>query len=69
MFSESMGRLIVEIEPRSAAAFTRVMDNQCLQIGQVSDSGMLSLPGIEPILVSDLADAFNRDAYATGTES
>lgn len=69
LFSESMGRLIVEIEPRSAAAFTRVMDNQCLQIGQVSDSGMLSLPGIEPILVSDLADAFNRDAYATGTES
>jgi len=69
LFSESMGRLIVEIEPRSAAAFTRVMDDHCLRIGEVSESGMLSLPGVEPILVSDLADAFNRDAYATGVES
>ena len=69
LFSESMGRLIVEIEPRSAAAFMRVMDDQCLRIGEVSESGMLSLPGVEPILVSDLADAFNRDAYATGVES
>jgi phosphoribosylformylglycinamidine synthase II len=69
LFSESMGRLIVEIEPRSAAAFMRVMDDQCLRIGEVSESGMLSLPGVEPILVSDLADAFNRDAYATGAES
>ncbi|MGK0277087.1 MAG: hypothetical protein ACI9N0_003486, partial [Ilumatobacter sp.] len=25
--------------------------------------------GVEPILVSDLADAFNRDAYANGVES
>ena len=64
-----MGRLIVEIEPRSAVAFVRVMDDQCLQIGEVSESGMLTLPGVEPILVSDLADAFNRDAYATGVES
>ena len=69
LFSESMGRLIVEIEPRSAAAFIRVLDNQCLQIGEVSESGMLSLPGVEPILVSDLADAFNLDAYATGVAS
>ncbi len=69
LFSESMGRLIVEVEPRSAAAFMRVMDDQCLRIGEVSESGMLSLPGVEPILVSDLADAFNRDAYATGVES
>ena len=69
LFSESMGRLIVEIEPRSAAAFMRVMDDHCLQIGEVSESGMLSLPGVEPILVADLADAFNRDVYATGVES
>ena len=65
LFSESLGRLIVEIEPRSAAAFGRIMDDQCLRIGEVTESGMLSLPGIEPILVSDLADAFNREAYST----
>lgn len=69
LFSESMGRLIVEIEPRSAAAFMRVMDDQCLRIGEVSESAMLSFPDVEPILVSDLADAFNRDAYATGAKS
>jgi phosphoribosylformylglycinamidine synthase len=64
LFSESIGRLVVEIEPRSLAAFKRVMDDQCLRIGEVSESGLLSLPGVEPILVSDLADAFNRDAFA-----
>ncbi len=66
LFSESLGRLVVEIEPRSVAAFERIMDHECLRIGEVSESGMLSLPGVEPILVSDLADAFNREAYATG---
>lgn len=64
LFSESIGRLIVEIEPRSVAAFARIMDDECLRIGEVSESGMLSLPGVEPILVSDLADAFNQEAYA-----
>jgi hypothetical protein len=57
--------LVVEIEPRSVAAFKRIMDDACLQIGEVNESGMLFLPGVEPILVADLADAFNHEAYAT----
>jgi phosphoribosylformylglycinamidine synthase len=65
LFSESLGRLVVEIEPRSVAAFKRIMDDACLQIGEVNESGLLSLPGVEPILVADLADAFNHEAYAT----
>jgi len=65
LFSESLGRLVVEIEPRSVAAFKRIMDDACLQIGEVNESGMLFLPGVEPILVADLADAFNHEAYAT----
>ena len=65
LFSESLGRLVVEIQPRSVAAFGRIMDDECLRIGKVSESGMLSLPGVEPILVSDLADAFNHEAYST----
>jgi len=70
LFSESLGRMIVEIEPRSVAAFKRIMDDECLRIGEVSESGMLSLPGVEPILVPDLADAFNREPFGTAaTES
>ncbi len=62
LFSESLGRLVVEVEPRGVAAFTRIMDGECLRIGEVSESGMLALPGVEPVLVSDLADAFNHAA-------
>ena len=44
LFSESLGRLVVEIEPRSVAAFKRIMDDECLEIGEVSESGMFRCP-------------------------
>ncbi len=59
LFSESVGRLIVEVEPRNVAQFNRTMHDEVLNIGEVSESGLLSLPSVEPILVADLADAFN----------
>ncbi|NND74337.1 MAG: phosphoribosylformylglycinamidine synthase subunit PurL [Ilumatobacter sp.] len=59
LFSESIGRLIVEIEPRSVTAFERIMGDECLRLGEVNDAGILWLPGVKPILVADLADAFN----------
>ncbi|MGI9644564.1 MAG: AIR synthase-related protein, partial [Ilumatobacteraceae bacterium] len=59
LFAESVGRLVVEVEPGSIPAFMRVMDDHALRIGVVDDSGLLSLPGVDPILVADLADAFN----------
>ncbi len=62
LFSESIGRLIVEIEPRSVVAFRRIMADDCLEIGTVDDAGILWLPGVKPMLVADLADAFNTGA-------
>lgn len=62
LFSESAGRLIVELEERSVPAFLRIMDNDVFRLGEVSNSGQMSLPGVEPLLVSDLADAFNSSA-------
>jgi phosphoribosylformylglycinamidine (FGAM) synthase-like enzyme len=62
LFSESMGRLIVEVEERSVPAFKRIMDDDVVQIGEVSESGLLSMPQVEPIAVSDLVDAFNTFA-------
>ena len=62
LFSESAGRLVVEVEERSVPAFLRIMDDDAFHLGTVSESGQLSLPGVEPIAVSDLADAFNSPA-------
>lgn len=59
LFSESIGRIIVEVEERSTPAFLRIMDDDAVILGEVSESGLLSLPDIEPIPVSDLVDAFN----------
>lgn len=69
LFSESTGRLVVEVEPRSVPAFLRIMDDDAQRLGEVSESGLLSMPGVEPILVSDLADAFNQVPYATSSRS
>ncbi len=59
LFSESAGRLVVEVEQRSVPAFLRIMDNDAHRLGQVSESGTLTIAGVEPVTVSDLADAFN----------
>ncbi|WP_420453515.1 phosphoribosylformylglycinamidine synthase subunit PurL [Ilumatobacter sp.] len=64
LFSESVGRLVVELEPQSVDAFKRIMDDEVLRLGTVSDSGELALPQLEPIPVRDLADAFNSRASA-----
>ncbi|MEP6296825.1 MAG: AIR synthase-related protein, partial [Ilumatobacter sp.] len=62
MFSESAGRLVVEVEERSVPAFLRIMDHDAFRLGVVSDSGTLTIAGVEPVAVSDLADAFNSRA-------
>jgi phosphoribosylformylglycinamidine synthase subunit PurSL len=61
LFSESIGRLIVEVEPQSVDAFVRIMDGKALRLGEVNDSGLLSFPDVEPVHVADLAGAFNGD--------
>jgi phosphoribosylformylglycinamidine synthase len=62
LFSESSGRLLVEIEERSVPAFSRIMNDSATDLGAVSTSGLLSIPGVERLAVSDLVDAFNSGA-------
>ena len=62
LFSESAGRLVIEVQERSVPALKRIMDDDVTRLGTVSDSGALSFPGLDPIRVSDLADAFNQEA-------
>lgn len=59
LFSESAGRLLVEVRPRSVTAFMRVMDDHALRIGTVTDDGLLSIAGLAAIPVQDLVAAFN----------
>ena len=63
LFSESIGRMIVEVEPRSVPAFVRIMDEDALVLGEVNEIGVLQLPGVDPIPVATLADAFNSRAH------
>jgi phosphoribosylformylglycinamidine synthase len=58
LFSESSGRLIVELEQRNLPAFMKVMNDQLLRLGTVNDADTLELPGVAPIPVATLADAF-----------
>ncbi len=44
---------------RSVDAFMKIMDRSATRLGIVTDDSMLSIPGVEPIAVNDLADAFN----------
>ena len=69
LFSESVGRLVVELDPRNAAAFTTLMGDQIVRLGTVDDSGSLSLPGLEPIAVSALADAFSGEDPRDGNDA
>jgi phosphoribosylformylglycinamidine synthase len=62
LFSESTGRLVVELDPRNLPAFMKVMGDQGLQIGRVDDSGLLALRDLEPIPIASLVDAFNAEA-------
>ncbi len=62
LFAESAGRLVVEVDPAKVPALMRVMNDQAHLIGEVTEGRALELPGLEPVPVSDLADAFNSAA-------
>ena len=63
MFSESSGRLIAEVRPRSVDAFMKIMGRSAARLGTVTDDSLLSIPGVEPIPVAHLADAFNSAGH------
>jgi phosphoribosylformylglycinamidine synthase subunit PurSL len=58
LFSESQGRLIVEVDPDDLVRFRDVMHEPVLVLGRVTGEQYLSIPGLEPIGVADLVDAF-----------
>jgi phosphoribosylformylglycinamidine synthase II len=60
LFAESTGRLLVEVAPSDLARFTQVMGAAVLQLGTVTDDAVLVIPGLDPVSVDDLANAFQR---------
>ena len=60
LFSESSGRLVVEVAPGDLDRFRDVMHGDALVLGTVTADPTLRLPGVEPIAVGRLADAFSR---------
>jgi phosphoribosylformylglycinamidine synthase II len=60
LFAESQSRLIVEVSQSDLGRFDDVMHGKIQVIGTVTDGEHLVFPGIEPIHIEDLADAFNR---------
>ncbi len=69
LFSESCGRLVVEVPPASVDAFMTIIGNSAMgnwatRLGVVTDDSLLSIAGIDAITIGELADAFNGDHRA-----
>ncbi|MGB0113212.1 MAG: phosphoribosylformylglycinamidine synthase subunit PurL [Ilumatobacteraceae bacterium] len=59
LFSESTGRLLVEVQPANVTAFIDAMHDKALRVGVVTDDPVLAIEGLEPIDIQLLVDAFN----------
>jgi phosphoribosylformylglycinamidine synthase subunit PurSL len=60
LFSESSGRFVVELAPGDVDRFRDAVGADVHVLGIVTDEAVLALPGVEPISVQRLVDAFNR---------
>jgi phosphoribosylformylglycinamidine synthase len=58
LFAESCGRLVVEVRPERLDSFLDVLDGRAQVIGLVNDESNLAFPGVAPIDVQALVDAF-----------
>ena len=58
LFAESCGRLVVEVRPERLDSFLDVLDGRAQVIGLVNDESILAFPGVAPIDVQALVDAF-----------
>jgi phosphoribosylformylglycinamidine synthase len=63
LFAESLGRHVVEVRPRDLDRFREVVGDDALVIGTVTEDDDLVLPGMRPLPVTELADAFNRIVF------
>lgn len=66
LFAESIGRLVCEVAPADLARFSEMLEDfgEVTVLGTVTDDGALTWPGLAPIAVEALADAFNRTEEA-----
>ena len=60
LFAESQSRLIVEVDPTDLDRFREVIGEPVLLLGRVTAEPHLTLPGLDPVDVDDLVDAFHR---------
>jgi phosphoribosylformylglycinamidine synthase subunit PurSL len=65
LFSESQSRLIVEVSPSDLERFRFLMHEKVVVLGRVTDDDHLTFPGVEPIPVDDLVDAFQGSTEQT----
>lgn len=68
LFSESQSRLIVEVAQGDLDRFRRVMHETVFVLGRVTDDGRLTFPGVAPIDLEDLVDAFHRTSVGGGAD-
>lgn len=66
LFSESSGRLLVEVEPTKVSSFIEALHGRTQRVGLVTDDATLTIEGVRPIPVQVLADAFNGAAGPAG---
>jgi phosphoribosylformylglycinamidine synthase len=60
LFSESASRLVVEVARDDLTGFGDIMHEELHVLGAVTHDQFLVFPGVDPIGVDVLADAFNR---------
>ncbi len=63
LFAESQARLVVGVAPRDLAHFREILGSDMQIIGAVTEDDDLVVPGMRPLAVTELADAFNRIVF------
>ena len=63
LFAESQSRLVVEVAEDDVDRFTSVMHEPVHVLGRVVVEQELRLPGVVPIPIETLSDAFNRISF------
>jgi phosphoribosylformylglycinamidine synthase len=68
LFAESQSRLVVEVAETDLVRFGDVMHETIHVLGTVTEEQTLTFPGIDPIPVDDLSDAFQRLVVPTAVD-
>ena len=66
LFAESQSRLVVEVADDDMGRFRKVMHEPLHVLGRVIVDQELRLPGVDPIPIETLSDAFNRISFPGG---